>query len=468
MRAAGYPRVSTEEQSSEGHSLEAQEEKIVELIAYEKWTLVGMFTDPGFSGKDLNRPGIKKLIEEIKNQNIDVVVVHKLDRLTRNIGDLYDLLQLFQQHKVQFVSVMERIDTSTAMGRMFVFMLGIFAQWYRENLAEEVRKGMSMRAKKGLHNVTVPMFGYVRDETGNLIIKEDEAKWVRWIFQQYISGVGTTNLAKRLNEMGVRRSQGSMWDQHKVMITLQNLHYIGKIHWKAANAPEEERIIREGYHEAIVPIDVFEEVQHILERKRKGLIPKTSYDYIFSGIVRCGKCGSTYKGKYNKRKQGLCRGYVCSSNVRYGTCKQPGISEDNLAKLLFDSVNFERVEDAAVPLPNEKNEADDIREQLAASEARRSRWQLAYGDGFMPYDDFSKRMKDEMHRVEELEKKLASLSENIVSKISMDEAIETWRNIKENWDKLDQGLRKQVIQALFQKIVIKKEDKWEVESILLA
>lgn len=249
MRVAVYTRVSTERQSSEGHSLEAQHDRLLENVKHNGWSLFKIYTDPGESAKDLKRPGVQQMITDLKNGLFDAVLVHKLDRLTRNISDLYDLVELVNNRNVKLISLSENIDTSTPMGRMFVYILGIFAQMFRENLREEVIKGMTKRAEKGLHNVTVNLYGYQRDENGQLLIIEEEAKWVKWIFEQYIGGKGTTNIAKELNRLSIRRNQGARWDQHKVMMTITNLHYTGMVHWKVATAPEDSRIVRQGVHE---------------------------------------------------------------------------------------------------------------------------------------------------------------------------------------------------------------------------
>lgn len=473
MRAAGYSRVSTDEQATEGYSLEAQDDKIIEYITREKWSLFGMFTDPGYSGKDLNRPDIKRLLSEIQKSSINYIVVHKLDRLTRDIGDLYYLLKLFDDHKVHFVSVTEKIDTSTAMGRVFVFMLGIFAQWYRENLSEEVRKGMSKRAEKGFHNVTVPMYGYDLNE-GVLTINEKEAKLVQWIFDQYIEGVGVTNIAKKINELGIRRNRGTFWDDRKVRLVLKNVHYTGRIHWKAANLPESERIIRDGQHESIISDEKFEKVQRIVERRNAGTMSKTSYDYVYGGIITCGLCNRPYHGRYNIRpSQVLYRGYVCSSHAKYGTCDASGISERNLTKLVmsYTSMGADTLLQSysEVAVTSQMNEYDELQQQLNLSESRRERWQLAYADGNMPYTDFSKRMQEEMSKVSEMEKRVQELPRVVPSTVSPEEALQALKLLKENWDYLEQNTRKQIIQSLFQKItILKTGKKWEITEIKLA
>lgn len=472
MNVAVYTRVSTERQSTEGFSLEAQHDRLLENVKSNGWTLFKIYTDPGESAKDLKRPGVQQMIIDLKSGLFDAVLVHKLDRLTRNISDLYDLVELVNARNVKLISLSENIDTSTPMGRMFVYILGIFAQMFRENLREEVIKGMTKRAEKGLHNVTVNLYGYQRDENGQLLIVEDEAKWVKWIFDQYIGGKGTTNIAKELNHLSIRRNQGARWDQHKVMMTITNLHYTGMVHWKVATAPEDSRIVRQGVHEPIVTMEVYEKAQRILERRREGTISLNSYDYVFGGIIKCGKCGASYQAKYNKRKlkdgtPAMYRGYSCANNDKHGTCDQSGISEDNMVKLLF--ANFEII--GGLPDKFESqivkdNGLADLERALKQSELKRSRWQHAYGEGLMNYEDFAKRMKEETEHVKELNKQLAEVAPTHSPTISPDEALNTFRFIRDNWELIGQLERKQVIQALIQKIIILKNESWSISELI--
>lgn len=473
MKAVTYSRVSTDEQAKEGFSLEVQAEKTRQHIESEGWEFIKGYSDPGCSGKDLKRKEIQLVIKEIKEGRVQALVVHKLDRLTRNIGDLNDLVKMFQKYGVSFVSTTERIDTATAVGRMFIAMLGVFAQWYRENLSEEVRKGQSKRAEKGLLSVSVPMFGYALGEHTKLVVKEEESKWVQWIFEQYISGIGTTNIAKELNNLGIRRGQGALWDQAKVMSTIQNITYTGMTHWKAANEPESNRIIRQGTHEAIITQEVYNKAQRILQRRRDGLISLNSYEYVYGGILKCARCGGTLKGKYNKRPgDKLYRGYECSNKERYGNCDQQGISENYVTKLIFEFFKVDMAPDffeVYKPDNDVTDEKKELLQYIAQSESRRTRWQLAYGDGHMPYDDFSKRMSEEMQKVEEWKRLLGGFTEKIVSEVSPQQAYDLVMSIKESWPMLKQGTRKQIIQSIFQKIVINKMNgKWKIEDIQLA
>lgn len=473
MNVAVYTRVSTERQSLEGHSLEAQHDRMIESVKSNGWTLFMVYTDPGESAKDLKRPGVQQMIADLKEGLFDAVLVHKLDRLTRNISDLYDLVELVNSRNVKLISLSENIDTSSPMGRMFVYILGIFAQMFRENLREEVIKGMTKRAEKGLHNVTVNLYGYQRDENGQLIIVEEEAKWVKWIFEQYIAGKGTTMIAKELNKLNIRRNQGARWDQHKAMMTITNLHYTGMVHWKVAVAPEDSRIVRQGVHEPIVTMETYDKAQRILARRREGTISLNSYDYVFGGIIKCGKCGGSYRAKYNKRKlldgtPAMYRGYSCANNDKHGTCDQSGISEDNMVKLLFANLElFGGLPDNYESQIVEDNGLADIEKMLKQSELKRSRWQHAYGEGLMNYEDFAKRMKEETEHVKELNQKLAEVSPTHSPTITPEEALSTITFIREHWSVIGQLERKQVIQALIQKIVILKDGKeWSVPELI--
>src|SRR5690349_1551274 len=116
MRTAIYTRVSTNEQANEGFSLQAQYERLVDFVNMQRWDLTRIYTDPGVSAKDLNRPGVKEMIDDLKSGKFDAIIVHKLDRLTRNISDLYNLVELVNKLNVKLISISENIDTSTPMG----------------------------------------------------------------------------------------------------------------------------------------------------------------------------------------------------------------------------------------------------------------------------------------------------------------------------------------------------------------
>lgn len=150
IRAVGYVRVSTEEQAREGISIEAQEERIRALATAKGWNLTNLIKDPGFSGKNLNRPGAKALLDICLRAGTDVVIVYKVDRITRKQKDLWYLLEeVFEVNRVGFVSVTEAFDTTTAAGKAFLGMLGTFAQLERDLVSERTREALNHKRTKG-------------------------------------------------------------------------------------------------------------------------------------------------------------------------------------------------------------------------------------------------------------------------------------------------------------------------------
>ena len=182
MRAALYIRVSTDEQAREGFSIDAQKRKLLAYAESQDWDVTSILVDDGYSAKDLNRPAMQELLEKVRGEEIDVVLVFKLDRLTRSVKDLYHLLDEFARHDVGFRSSQEQFDTTTTMGRAMLGILGIFAQWERETIAERVRMGMEQKVREGKKPGGKYPYGYDRD--GNLI--PEEAEIIRRLRDMYI------------------------------------------------------------------------------------------------------------------------------------------------------------------------------------------------------------------------------------------------------------------------------------------
>jgi site-specific DNA recombinase len=150
QRAIGYVRVSTEEQAREGISIAAQKERVRALATAKGWEFSGIIEDLGCSGKNLNRPGIKQLIRSCENGEVDIIIVFKVDRLTRRQKNLWQLLEdVFEPNEVGFISVSEPFDTTTATGKAFLGMLGVFAQLEREIISERTREGLRQKRKEG-------------------------------------------------------------------------------------------------------------------------------------------------------------------------------------------------------------------------------------------------------------------------------------------------------------------------------
>src|SRR5690606_28162321 len=213
LKVAVYIRVSTQMQVEEGYSLAAQKERLKAFAYSQGWEIVQYYVDEGVSAKDLNRPELQRMLKDMKAKLFDIVLVYKLDRLTRSVIDLDKLLTEFNKYDVKFKSSTEIYDTTTATGRLFIRLVASMAQWERENLSERVSFGMEQKAKEGKWVINVPPFGYDRTTEGYLEIIEHEAVIVKRIYKMYLSGkYGIAKIAKFLNENNLLTKSGSYWN----------------------------------------------------------------------------------------------------------------------------------------------------------------------------------------------------------------------------------------------------------------
>ena len=213
MRNAGiYIRVSTERQAQEGYSVAAQKQNLISFAKTSNFKVYDIYADEGISGKDVEgRPSVRRLIKDIQDGKIDVVLIQKFDRLTRNLTDTEDFIQLFQKYDVDVWSISEgKVDISNSNGKFMTLLKGLFAQHERELTSERIKVAFNQKAKQGytLCCACTP-YGYNRKK-GNkvIIINQEEAKVVRRIFKMYIEGTSFTTIAKRLTAEGIPTKGG--------------------------------------------------------------------------------------------------------------------------------------------------------------------------------------------------------------------------------------------------------------------
>ncbi len=263
MLTVAYCRVSTDEQATEGFSVEGQAEKLRAYAELHELGDVTVITDPGWSGKDLKRPGLERLLEMVEQGHVRAVLVWRLDRLSRNLGDLILLADEFGQAGVDLHSFSEKIDLSSATGRMFYNVLGALAQFYREQLAENVRMGMAQAMREGRW-CNRPPTGY--DLVDGRLVPNDQAAVVRRIFRLRSEGESQGSIAEAT---GIKHST--------VIAILRNRAYLGEIRHREEWLP--------GQHDPLVT----EALWHAAHR---GRVPgRRRGKDLLSGRVVCGICG---------------------------------------------------------------------------------------------------------------------------------------------------------------------------------
>lgn len=222
MKAIGYARVSTEKQADRGVSLEAQTEKVKAMAVVHGAELADVIVDAGESAKSLNRPGMERLLALVDAGAVQVVIVAKLDRLTRSVKDLAVLLERFQRRGVSLISVAESLDTGSAAGRLVLNIMVSVSQWEREAIGERTRDAMSHKRNSGERVGTVP-FGFRLAADGvHLEAEPREQEIIRRVRALSQEGHSTRRIAATLNSEGYRNRRGSAWRFQYVASILQS------------------------------------------------------------------------------------------------------------------------------------------------------------------------------------------------------------------------------------------------------
>ena len=260
QRCAIYTRKSSEEGlDMEFNSLDAQREACEAFVTSQKaegWaTIRERYDDGGFSGGTLERPGLKRLIQDVEAGLIDVIVVYKIDRLSRSLMDFAKLVEIFDRNQVTFVSVTQSFNTTTSMGRLTLNILLSFAQFEREVIGERIRDKVAASRKRGMWMGGHVPLGYdVRDR--KLVVNEAEAATVRMIFERFVAIGSATTLAKALAAEGVLNKRGKPIDKGFLYKLINNRVYLGEAVHKGTAYP--------GEHEAIIGRELWDAVHSIL------------------------------------------------------------------------------------------------------------------------------------------------------------------------------------------------------------
>lgn len=357
-RCAIYTRKSNEEGLDMAfNSLDAQREAGIDYIKSQKhegWQLVeDEYNDGGFSGGTMKRPGLKQLLDDIDRGRIDVVVVYKVDRLSRSLSDFARMMEVFDEKQVSFVSVTQQFNTTTSMGRLTLNMLLSFAQFEREVSGERIRDKLAATKKKGYWVGGQPPLGYrlqTGEESKGLFIIPEQADLVRTIFERYIELSSPVAVANELNEAGHTTKQwmskngtnhgGKPISQKYIHSVLTNMLYIGKI----THTRGEHTEIYEGLHEAIIDQATWDTAQDLMTKQDRNSLHRWTHPHLLKGKLRtidgfAMSPTSTHRPltKKNETKQKrLVRYYISQKAIKHGfkNCPIKTINAEHLDELV--------------------------------------------------------------------------------------------------------------------------------------
>ncbi len=348
-RVAIVTRISTDE-VNQPYSLEAQAKGLEAFVASQPGqTITHRFVDQA-SGATLERPGLQAALEAARAREFDVLLVYRIDRLTRSIVGLMTIVEELDEAGVALRSATEPIDTHGPVGRMLLQLLGIFAEFERGLLIDRITKGFERKAARGEWLGGPGPYGYALDSaTKTLVPESHEAAIVQAIFAKYVEErYGATALANWLNDTGQRSRYDRLWSNQTVLRVLRNPVYLGKI----AHGGD----LHDGKHDAILEENVFASAQRLLDERaaESTTIRPTTSEYLLSGKLRCRTCGGSFIGAGARGRNGYYRYYVCRTRQAKGArgCAAQRIPADDLedaviGALLATYSNYDLLEKAA-------------------------------------------------------------------------------------------------------------------------
>ncbi|MCK5027015.1 MAG: recombinase family protein, partial [Candidatus Pacebacteria bacterium] len=314
---------------------------------HEGWTnLNGRYDDGGFTGANIERPALQKLLSDIKEHKVDCVVVYKVDQLSRSLLDFSQLLEFFDQHGVTFVSVTQQFNTNTSMGRLTLHILLSFAQFEREIISERTKDKMAAARKIGQWLGGRPPLGYnVEKDSKKLTVNLQEADLIRKIFQLYLQGNSLLQTANIVNDKGYRTKQattkngrsfgGKKFGVTHIQFVLKNVLYLGKVSYGGQ--------IYDGQQDVIIDEETFKKVQEKMTENRvtRKAFKNKDCSGLLTHLLKCKTCKSTMFHTYTLKKGNhKYRYYVCANAQKrgYGTCPNKSINaqraEDEIMRVL--------------------------------------------------------------------------------------------------------------------------------------
>ncbi|MDR1611891.1 MAG: recombinase family protein [Planctomycetota bacterium] len=351
VRCAIYTRKSTDEGlDQEFNSLDAQREAGEAYVASQRgegWLCIpDHYDDGGYTGGNMERPALKRLMIDIEAEKVDCIVVYKVDRLSRSLLDFARIMESLEKHGVSFVSVTQQFNTTSSMGRLTLNILLSFAQFEREIISERTRDKIAATRRKGKWSGGMPILGFdVDPRGGRLMANEDEAVRVRGIFDLYLERMSLTDTIKELDARGWGNKQwttkkgrergGKPFTKNSLFKLLTNVLYIGKITYKDE--------VHDGEHPAIVDGEVFRRARALLRRNGTtgGKHVRNRFGALLKGLLRCVPCDSAMTHTHTKKGENRrYRYYVCQNAQKRGwhNCPSKSIPAAEIERFVVEQV----------------------------------------------------------------------------------------------------------------------------------
>jgi len=477
FRCAIYTRKSTEEGLDQDfNTLDAQREAgeaYVQSQRGEGWEVVGTrYDDGGFTGANMDRPALQRLLADIQAGKVNAVVVYKVDRLSRSLLDFARIMEILDRQKVAFVSVTQSFNSATSMGRLTLNILLSFAQFERETIAERTSDKMCAARRKGKWVGGMPMLGYdVAPEGGKLLVNEEEACRVRDIFDLYLRKQSLIGTVADLNTRGWTTKTwvtkkgslhaGAAFDKSRLHRLLSNVTYTGRV--------EHQGEIYEGEHEAVVDREVWQRAQATLRYNGKtgGKAVRNKFGALLKGLLRCVPCDTPMSHSITTKKTRRYRYYVCARAQKEGwaSCPTKSLPAQEVERFVVERIKMigqdpgliadtiaQAKEQHAAELRRLEEDGKATEKDLRAFNEELQRVIEAPGRNGATADrlaDLQDRIREDERRLGEIREKAIAASREVVDEEDLTTALSHFTPV---WDALFPREQARILQLLVERV----------------
>jgi len=501
MKIAIYIRVSTEDQAKEGYSLEVQREYLEAFAKREGYEIFEMYSDDGISAYSTRRPALQKLLADAKAKRFKLVLVHKIDRFSRNLKDLLMLVDELSSYGVGFKSATEPFDTTTSAGKLMFQQLGSFAEFERNRIAERVFPGMVKGVQEGnWQGARFAPFGYVYNKAKKLLeVEEREANIVKLIYTMYLSGKSSHDIAAYLDRKGYKTRTGKQFYNKFICDILKNRIYTGKIVWNKKHYDKNQKtkkhykyirndpskiLVAQGRHKLIIDEEDFAEVQKLLANKTRTWRPRAkNKEYLLTGLITCAKCNHRYTGvssisnhRLNKKK----RWYRCSGpHSSHINCTNRAVKAEDIepeaTKIVAWLIQNEHLKQSRWTIgtlgidsrfrgndrgkdENAKIDFSEVKDKLKINQEKQSKLTDAYLENLLGEDVFRGKIEELRKGEDELKKLFAEYELREIERERSEGYINRVKDFLDGYDdskeRIDFATKKQLAGLLFKNIKI--------------
>lgn len=435
IKVALYTRVSTIQQVEEGFSLEAQKEHLLKYSDNNNYQVYKVYEELGRSGKNINRPAFQEMMQDMRNKKFDKIIVLKLDRISRSVVDLENIIQELQSNNCGFESASEKIDTTSAMGLMFIRLLGIFAQFERERISERIKDVFAEKIQRGLVITGSLPLGYkigYNENNEKIVIKDlEKAEFVNAIFDKYEATSSLIKTCQYLNTTYpdfVYAGGFNTIDLKRIML---NTMYYGKLK------------DNDNYCEPYLTYERWKKINDM--RESKNIKNNKRHVYLFSGIIK-GACGHRLAGTHfisSRIHKTIKYSYRCSKYAHSGQCKNLNITEETIERKVLEMLP-KTIDEFINNYEKEyvKTNVKDNSKKIKELESEKKRIIKSYNKGWMSESDAE-------NEIDKINEKLKKYSEVPIKK--------DYSYLKEltnlNWIDYYKGLTRENKQLFFHKII---------------